>query len=137
MSNTSQINTSAQQGEPNTKMMEHPQVQYVSLTHQANAVTSFKVLTIRPVTTTVTRRIDASPPPKEQDPFLFFSNQDRRMAYLVRNVEEQVEDDVVSNRIVESATAMVEEERRQRITFEVHPELMYMEELSSEGCNLD
>ena len=58
------------------------------------------------------------------------------MAYLLNNGEEQVEENV-SIRIVDSATAMVEEERRQRITFEVHPDLMYMEDLAREGHDLN
>ena len=111
-------------------------MQRVSSTHQATIGSTFKVPTFRLVSTTVTRRMDASPPTKEQDPFLFYSNQDRRMAYLLNNGEEQVEENV-SIRIVDSATAMVEEERRQRITFEVHPDLMYMEDLAREGHDLN
>ena len=122
MTNTSQINTSAQQ---------------VSSSHQANIGTIVMVPTFRPATTTVTRKMDASPPTKEQDPFLYFSNRDRRMAYLLRNGEEQVEESV-SNPIVDSgATAMVEEERRQRITFEVHPDLMYTDDLIWDGHDLN
>ena len=59
------------------------------------------------------------------------------MAYLLRNGEEQVEESV-SNPIVDSgATAMVEEERRQRITFEVHPDLMYTDDLIWDGHDLN
>ena len=128
MSSTSQINTSAQQGDQ--------ELQRVSSSQQANIGTIVMVPTFRPVTTTVKRRLGVPPPSKERDPFLFFSNQDRRMAYLLNNGEEQVEENV-SNRIVNSAMAMVEEERRQRITFEVHPDLMYMEDLTLEGHDLN
>ena len=128
MSNTSQVNTSAQhQGD---------ELQRVSSSQHANIGTIVMVPTFRPVTTTVTRRFDAPPTSNNQDPFLFFSNQDRRMAHLLRNVEEQIEENL-SNRIVDSATATVEEEHRQRFTFEVHLDLMYMKYLTGEGHDLN
>ena len=129
MSNTSQSNTSAQhQGDQ--------ELQRVSASQQASIGTIAMVPTFRPVTTTVTRRLDAPPPSKEQDPFLFFSNHDRRMAHLLRSDEEQIEENL-PNRIADSATATVEEEHRQRITFEVHPDLMYMKYLTEEGRDLN
>ena len=58
------------------------------------------------------------------------------MAHLLKNAEEQIEEKL-SNRIADSATATVEEEHRQRITFEVHPDLMYMKYLTGEGHDLN
>ena len=134
MSNTSQINTRFKQCERNTEVIEH-QVHQISSSQQATVGLIMEVPTFRPITATVTRRSDATPS-KEQDPFLYFSNQDRRMTYLLRNGKEQVEGDA-SNLNDSTTERMVEEERRQRISFEVHPDLMYLEDLLLEGHDLD
>ena len=92
--------------------------------------TILTVPTFRPETTkTISRRCDAPPFPKEQDPFLYFSNQDRRMTYLLRPGKQQQATATAPEHDVDDMTMMVEEERRQRITFEVHPDLMYLEDL--------
>jgi len=56
------------------------------------------------------------------DPFLYFSNQERRMAYLTHRTKETQEKSATSKRCV------VAEERKTRISFEVHPSVI-MEDL--------
>ena len=55
---------------------------------------------------------------KEQDPFLYFSNQERRMSYLTRNTA------VAAAEHKDKKPRGVEERRKTCISFELHPDLL-------------
>ena len=54
------------------------------------------------------------------------------MAYLLRPGEHRADEEVESSRDVETAVTMIEEERRRRISFEVYPDLMHLQDLMPE-----
>ena len=62
---------------------------------------------------------------KEEDPFLYFSDQERRMTYLLTGRHHNNSDVMNSSR-----DAAVE--RKTRLSFEVHPSEMLIEELLSD-----
>ena len=119
------------QQSPNT---EQQQGQHqVSPSEQTSIIgTILKVPTFRHATSTVTRRSDEPPLSKEQDPFLYFSNRDRRIAHLLSLGEQQDDEEVEPIGNIDTDVTLIEEERSQRISFEVYPGLLYLQDLISE-----
>ena len=66
---------------------------------------------------------------RRRDPFLYFSNQDRRLAYLTHDLNDDVNP---------QEDAFVEQdERKSRLTFELHPSLLLEDLLEEMADNMD